>query len=109
MRRFLIAALIAAMPLSAIATAAMPQISAEDTEVCDNLSSLASSIMTAHQNGSPMADIMSLVSEPSHQNLVIEIYQSPRYHSSSNKQSAIAEIRDSIAADCYAYMIANPS
>lgn len=107
MRPYLIALLFAS-PLPALSQ------SPEDKEwVCDETSRLAEFIMEAHQDGFPMTDMIGILRDTKTEeisanlvngyieNLVVPIYSSPRFHTDKAKKRAIANARDTTAADCY--------
>ena len=81
-------------------------ISAQANQTCSRFSSLAETIMTAHQSGVAMQDLVEDLgnderAKKSVMPIIIAAYQKPRFSTEEYKQRAIDSFRDQVAVACY--------
>jgi hypothetical protein len=74
----------------------------EEQASCEQIAGIAKSIMTAHQSGVSIVDMMAITKgNKLLQTITIEAYEGARYSTSTFKESEIAKFRDRWYMWCY--------
>jgi len=80
---------------TALFAALSAPVSAEEQASCEQIASIANSIMTAHQNGTPLAVMMGITKgNELLQTITVEAYEGVRYSTKQIQDGQIAEFRD---------------
>jgi hypothetical protein len=68
---------------------------------CESLGKLATNVMTSHQSGTSMSELMKLANGNDFiEKIIISAYESPRYSSKKMQDRSTGQFRDKIYLEC---------
>lgn len=96
MKRIILTALLAALPFAA--QAEQPKAA----ELCPDIESFASTVMSTRQSGASMSDMMAAANgNEMLQKIVSKAFETPRFTTESVSRRATEDFANKIAAECY--------